>query len=188
MKKYSIIVVFVALIGLFGIAPFVNAGPTYPYYFNGNGSVYGGYFYNPYPYYTNPQVYYLYNYNPYNPYTVPTPTVPQNYPTPTPTPVPTPTPMPTPTPYTPSQLTPVQYNYVNITDFGFSPSTITIQKGTSVIWRNKTTIPREIIDLNGIFSSSTIYPGGIYTFQFMFPGVYTYQDSINGSFGTIIVQ
>lgn len=175
MKKYSIIIVFVALIGLFGVAPFVDAGPTYPYYFSGNGSTFGVYFYNPYT--TTPI-------NPVYPNPTPTPT-----PTPIPMPAPTPIPTPTPTPYTTPQVTANQYNWVKITNFGFSPSTITIQTGTTVVWKNKTFTARKIYELtNGTFASPVINPGSTYSYQFTQPGYYKYQDSLNGSFGTIIVQ
>lgn len=195
MKKYLKITISLAFLAFLGFAPMADAGPFYPYFFN------------PY-YYPTPQIIPTPFYPAPNPQPNPTPAPqptptplpfpPQIYPTPTPTPLPYPyfpnTPQVTPVapmPYYPTptpQPTPLQFVYINITDAGFNPDVMTIQAGTTVIWKNLTTDMHGVIDGNGMFTNYNIYPAGIHAHQFLNSGTYIYKDSFNGAVGQIIVQ
>ncbi len=181
MKKYSLIAIL-ALTVFLGTASFVNAGPTYPYYFNNNGSLTGVNFYT-----ANPNTTPLY---PQNPQPTPIiPTIPTTYYYPnTPTLTPTYQAPNIPT-FTSAPVNPVQYSFIKINNNSFSPSFLYIQKGTIVFWKNKTLTPRKVLDVtSGVFSSPVINAGGTYSYQFNNTGYYKYQDSVSGAVGIIVVQ
>lgn len=78
---------------------------------------------------------------------------------------------------------------VTIPGFSFQPSTLTIQTGTSVTWRNDASVAHQIVSNTGAFSSSVLNPGDSYTHQFSQPGTYAYHCGIHPFMtGTITVQ
>ena len=110
----------------------------------------------------------------------PTPTRPKPTPTPVrPTPTPTVTrPTPTQTPQKPTP-TPTQVSIVVViitTDstgaFTFSPQTLNITVGTTVIWKNNTSAPHTVTGSS--FGSGTISPGGVFNFKFTRVGTFAY--------------
>src|SRR6266702_121690 len=112
----------------------------------------------------------------------PTPTPTRSVPTPTPTPqrpTPTPTvsrPTPIPTPPKPTP-TPAPTMVVTITTqsngaFAFSPQTLNITAGTTVIWNNTTSAPHTVTGSS--FGSGTISPGGSFSFKFTQAGTFAY--------------
>ncbi len=116
----------------------------------------------------------------------PTPTPTRTTPTPTPTrATPTPTPKPSPTP-APTTLT------VTIVDnggFAFSPRTLNISVGTTVIWKNNTTAPHTVTSDTGVFGSGTISPGGTFSFKFTQAGTFAYHCNIHPFMtATIVVK
>jgi plastocyanin len=124
----------------------------------------------------------------------PTP-VPTHKPKPTPTPkaqatptlAPTPTPRPTPTP-TPKPKPSTVKVIVNNSNAGFSPKTLTVPVGTTVIWTNDGGIPHTVTD-NGVFDSGNLPTGATFQFTFTKRGTYHYVCTYHSYMvGTIIVQ
>ena len=90
-------------------------------------------------------------------------------------------------------------NTVVITDYAFTPSSLTIQKGANVTWRNNDSVDHQLFSQSPIFSTppreskggSTplIGAGDTYTYQFNTTGTYPYNCNIHSQEkGTIIVQ
>jgi amicyanin len=78
--------------------------------------------------------------------------------------------------------------------FGFSPATITVKVGTTVIWTNKTGAPHTVTSDDGkTFDSGINTPiaanGGTFSFTFTKAGTYTYHCQIHPFMtATVIVQ
>ncbi len=111
----------------------------------------------------------------------PTPTAKPAGRTPTPSPRPTPRPTPTPTPVKPTPTpTPTRTSTVvtvSITtnssgSFTFSPTSLRIAIGTTVIWKNNTGAPHTVS--GSAFDSGTISPGGTFSFKFAQAGTFAY--------------
>jgi plastocyanin len=80
-------------------------------------------------------------------------------------------------------------NTVGIKDYAFSPSTLTIQKGANVTWRNDDSVEHQITSDSQAFSSPLFGTGGTYTYQFNTTGTFPYHCSIHTYMkGTIVVQ
>jgi plastocyanin len=74
-------------------------------------------------------------------------------------------------------------------NMAFNPSTLTVPVNTTVKWTNKDTMAHNVTSGTGLFVSSTINPGGTYSYQFTATGTYPYSCTIHpGMTGTIIVQ
>ena len=79
-------------------------------------------------------------------------------------------------------------NTVAIKDYAFSPSTLTIQKGANVTWRNDDSVQHQITSDSQAFSSPLFGTGGTYTYQFNTTGTFPYHCSIHPSMkGTVVV-
>jgi plastocyanin len=64
--------------------------------------------------------------------------------------------------------------------YAFDPSTLTIKKGTQVVWTNASDAPHTVTSDTGIFStSSDLLPKKNYTFTFNTAGGYTYHCNIH---------
>ena len=82
---------------------------------------------------------------------------------------------------------PAQTSSVNIQNFAFSPSALTITKGATVTWTNNDSAPHQIA--SATFNSQALSQGQTYSFTFTQPGTYSYSCSIHPSMtGTITVQ
>lgn len=78
---------------------------------------------------------------------------------------------------------------IDIKDFAFSPASVTIHSGDSVIWTNMDSTEHQIVADSGQFSGPVIAPGGTYTFTAIGAGSLTYHCGIHTSMtGTIIIQ
>ena len=78
---------------------------------------------------------------------------------------------------------------VIIQDFAFSPSSVTITVGSTVIWQNHDSTSHTVTSDTGLFNSGTLSNGGTFSFTFNTPGTYNYHCSIHSSMhGTIIVN
>jgi plastocyanin len=80
---------------------------------------------------------------------------------------------------------------VSITDFQFTPATVTIQAGQSVTWTNNSAAgtPHTSTSDNGAWDSGTINAGSSYTHTFATAGTFTYHCSFHPQMhGTVIVQ
>jgi len=64
--------------------------------------------------------------------------------------------------------------------FGFSPATLTIRAGTTVVWKNMSSVPHTITSDDGqTFDSGNVPPGGTFQFKFMVAGSYSYHCNIH---------
>jgi plastocyanin len=78
---------------------------------------------------------------------------------------------------------------VNIRDFSFNPSSLTIQMGDVVRWQNTGVNAHTATSETGVWDSGTLSPGGVFSQQFLTPGTFPYFCRIHPSMqGTIIVQ
>ena len=57
---------------------------------------------------------------------------------------------------------------------GFTPSILTVQRGTTVSWVNKDEFPHTVTSSEGAFASQALYSGQSFFFRFDIPGTYTY--------------
>jgi len=69
--------------------------------------------------------------------------------------------------------TPKTYD-VEIKDFAFSPSTLTIKKGDSVKWTNKDSVRHTATSDDGVFDSPLLSDGESFTFTFNEAGEFLY--------------
>jgi len=78
---------------------------------------------------------------------------------------------------------------VAIQSYAFAPSTITVARGTTVIWTNQQAgIPHTVISDTNAFGSGTLNTGVSFRFQFNTPGTFRYHCSIHPSMhGTVTV-
>ena len=74
-------------------------------------------------------------------------------------------------------------------NFAFNPSTITIPKGTTVVWTNNDSVPHTVTSSAGMgFDSGTLNQGAIFSRIFNDVGTFSYGCSIHPAMkGTIIV-
>ena len=64
--------------------------------------------------------------------------------------------------------------------FGFSPATLTIVPGATVIWKNMSSAPHTVTSDDGqTFDSGNIAPGGSFKFKFTTAGSYPYHCNIH---------
>jgi plastocyanin len=88
-----------------------------------------------------------------------------------------------------SLLLNTKISYVDIRDYGFFPSNLTIEKGELVVWKNLGS-GNYTINFNNINESSDLLKyGENYTKFFALDGIYDYSCSVNPSLnGRIIVK
>jgi len=79
-------------------------------------------------------------------------------------------------------------NAVDITGSAFSPATITVEKGTTVGWKNKDNIAHTVAALDDSFTSETLNQDDTYSHTFDEVGTFEYECSIHPSMrGRVIV-
>jgi plastocyanin len=66
---------------------------------------------------------------------------------------------------------------VNIRPTGFSPRTVTVNGGDTVVWRNMDTVNRQVVANNGSFASPILAPNRTYTRPMNTPGLFRYHDT-----------
>jgi plastocyanin len=83
---------------------------------------------------------------------------------------------------------------INMKDFEFAPKTMTLKKGTTVIFVNQDPAKHTVTEDSGKFNSKDIQAGANFTFTFDEPGTFPYHCEFHGDkggvdmAGTIIVQ
>ncbi|MFA6526182.1 MAG: plastocyanin/azurin family copper-binding protein [Candidatus Buchananbacteria bacterium] len=78
---------------------------------------------------------------------------------------------------------------IEMRNYSFNSATVTINRGTTVIWTNFDSAPHDVVADNKSFSSSLFGQGQSYSFTFTTIGTYTYYCSVHPSMkGTIIVK
>ena len=89
-----------------------------------------------------------------------------------------------------ASVQPVRTNKVVIQNYTFSPTVITIEKGTSVIWTNLDITSHSIIgdSTAANIQSGALSEGGTFSYSFDEPGEYIYHcGEHSNTFGKIIV-
>lgn len=95
---------------------------------------------------------------------------------------------PSPGPVTSTVTSTSSQNSVAIQNYAFNPSTLTIQKGANVTWKNDDSVQHTVTLDSGAFSSPLLSTGDTYTYQFNNTGTYPYHCSIHTYMkGTITV-
>lgn len=84
---------------------------------------------------------------------------------------------------------PNEINTVNIDNFAFSPQTLVIDAGESVVWSNNDDVTHTVASVNMEFESDILNPGEEFTFTFSEEGEYDYYCTIHPAMtGKIVVQ
>ncbi len=93
------------------------------------------------------------------------------------------------TPGTTTGNTTVSPNTVEIKNFSFNPSTLTVTKGTTVTFTNSDSSSHTVTANDGSFDTGNISSGASQTITFSKTGTFTYYCSVHPTMkGTIIVQ
>ena len=80
-------------------------------------------------------------------------------------------------------------NTVAMTNFTFSPSSLTITKGTVVTWQNNDGVAHTSTSDNGVWDTGNILPAGNKTTTFGTAGTFAYHCTVHPMMtGTIVVQ
>jgi len=78
---------------------------------------------------------------------------------------------------------------VTIEGFAFNPETITIKKGTTVIWTQRDSVKHTVTSDTGIFESNLLSEGQTYSYTFNKAGTFDYHCRPHSSMiGKIIVE
>ncbi len=84
---------------------------------------------------------------------------------------------------------PVSGNAVTISNFSFSPSSLTVAVGTKVTWTNKDSTTHTVTSDSGVFTSGNLAPNATYSYTFSSAGTFSYHCAIHTYMtGTIKVQ
>ena len=85
-------------------------------------------------------------------------------------------------------IQPVTKN-ISIQNFSFSPATLEIKTGDTVVWKNLDSAPHVVVENNGKFTSPTLGQGEQFSFTFTAAGTFDYHCQIHPSMtGQIIVK
>ncbi len=93
-------------------------------------------------------------------------------------------------PYGGSSSNPPGPNTVTMVNIAFSPSSLTVTRGTTVTWKNNDGVAHTSTSDTGVWETGNIASGGSKTTTFNTAGTYKYHCTIHGfsMSGTIIVQ
>jgi plastocyanin len=80
-------------------------------------------------------------------------------------------------------------NSIEVKDFMFMPTTLTVNAGDKVTWVNKDDEPHTVVSDTGMFRSSAMDTEESFSFKFDKPGTYHFTCSIHPRMvGTIVVK
>ena len=80
-------------------------------------------------------------------------------------------------------------NTIVLKDFHFSPMSLTVPAGATVIWKNLDGEPHTVVSDAGLFRSGGLDQNDSFTFKFDKPGTYRFICSIHPTMmGTIVVK
>ena len=78
---------------------------------------------------------------------------------------------------------------VAISGFAYQPSSITINKGDTVVWTNNDSVSHNVVSPDDLINSPTLGPGQSFSYKFISAGTYSYLCTFHGSMnGTVIVK
>lgn len=97
-------------------------------------------------------------------------------------------PAPVPQAGTATPAVPVVGTTVSITNFAFTPTTLTVRAGDTVIWTNHDEEPHTVVAQDNSFHSPGLDTNGTYTYTFTKPGNFDYICGIHPFMhGTVVV-
>jgi plastocyanin len=80
-------------------------------------------------------------------------------------------------------------NQVSIDNFTFSPQTLTVSSGATVVWLNRDDVPHSIVSTDKLFKSELLDTDEKFSFTFIKPGEYPYFCGIHPHMtGKIVVK
>jgi plastocyanin len=80
-------------------------------------------------------------------------------------------------------------NVVTISNFSFSPATLNVAAGTTVIWTNKDSVTHTVTSDSGLFNSGNLSPDSNFSYTFGSAGTFTYHCAIHTYMtGTVMVK
>jgi len=80
-------------------------------------------------------------------------------------------------------------NEVWIQGMAFTPATITVTAGTTIVWTNKDGATHNVTSTTGLFGSGSMATNATFSFLFSTPGTYPYTCTIHPSMtATVIVN
>ncbi len=68
---------------------------------------------------------------------------------------------------------------IGIYGSGFSPASLTITQGDTVVWVNRDNANHQVLDSKGAFVSAILKPKQTFSFTFKAPGTYSYKDELH---------
>lgn len=71
--------------------------------------------------------------------------------------------------------------HIAINNFNFTPVTLTVRKGTTIIWTNDDSAPHIVASDGGFFTSANLNKGDSYSYTFPVAGSFLYHCSIHPS-------
>ncbi len=81
-----------------------------------------------------------------------------------------------------------QTKVVMISDFAFVPSSVTINKGDTIVWKHDDVATHTVVS-PGLFETQNLERGGSFSFKFDTAGTYDYYCGIHSSMrGTVVVK
>jgi plastocyanin len=93
------------------------------------------------------------------------------------------------TPASTTATAPIPATTVTISNFAFTPATLTVKVGTTVVWTNKDSTAHTVTADDGTFNSGNVAPGATYSYTFAKAGTVVYHCAIHTYMkGTVIVQ
>jgi plastocyanin len=88
-----------------------------------------------------------------------------------------------------SSAPPASGSSVTLSNFAFSPATLTVKVGTTVTWTNKDTATHTVVSDTGVFGSGNLATNASFSYTFSTAGTFTYHCSIHPNMkATVIVQ
>jgi len=78
---------------------------------------------------------------------------------------------------------------VTIDNFSFSPATVTVASGTTVVWTNQDDVPHTVTSNENVFGSSALDTGEKFEFTFKKAGTFSYYCKVHPKMtGKVVVQ
>jgi plastocyanin len=78
---------------------------------------------------------------------------------------------------------------VDVKNFMFAPTSMTVKAGATVSWTNMDQEPHTVMSLDGLFRSGALDTGDSFSFKFDKPGTYQYVCTIHPRMvGTVVVD
>src|SRR5262249_31329758 len=78
---------------------------------------------------------------------------------------------------------------VNIYGWGFSPATVTVTQGDTVLWTNRDNANHQVLASKGEFVSTILHRGNQFSFTFNAAGTYRSADELHPKLpGTVVVK